>query len=77
MRRSTRMSKKGESTSSNEYTDLKNRMELLSQENKQLNSKIDELIKSTNFMSDKYDENAMHMKEIKSQLLEIQNQNKA
>ena len=71
------MSKKGESTSSNEYTDLKNRMELLSQENKQLNSKIDELIKSTNFMSDKYDENAMHMKEIKSQLLEIQNQNKA
>lgn len=74
---SKRMSKKGDTKSLNEYTDLKNRMELLAQENKELNSKIDELLKSTKFMSDMYDENANHMKEIKSQLQEIKNQNKA
>ena len=51
-------------------------MKVFTKENKDLKIKIEELITSTKFMSDMYDENVRHMKEIKEQLVEIKNQNK-
>ena len=69
------MDKKGDSNTE-QMKDLKNDLLVLSNENKKINSKLEEIIASTKFMSDMYDENVSNMKDIKSQLLEIKNQNK-
>ena len=66
-----------DNTISNQYKELKNNMDVLLKEYKDIKTKLEEAIKSTQFLSDKYDDNETNMKEIKEQLLEIKNQNKA
>ena len=67
---------KGSDKYAEEINNLNLKMEKITKENMEINSKIDELITSTKFMSDMYDQNVGCMKEIKTELLEIKNQNK-
>ena len=67
---------KGSDKYAEEINNLNLKMEKITKENMEINSKIDELITSTKFMIDMYDQNVGCMKEIKTELLEIKNQNK-
>ena len=61
---------------SDQITELKNIVERLVEENKQLKLKVEESIKSTQFASDKYDENNNLMNEVLEKLTGITEQNK-
>lgn len=68
--------KEGRDTTNEQLLELKKNMELLLNDNKELKTKVEESIDAAKFISDKYDDNEVHMKEIKEKLIEITNQNK-